>query len=204
MRLGILGPSSGDLVGLACAAQRLLDVAQVDAIVYLGDDQAFDDVVVGWAQEVVDAKPAEDALFTRATVRCLRAKPAEIDAYVAGERARRRLSALRSLGPAGAPCLELLDSRRALLVYDPSTLAAEQLEGAAFIVYGSAPEPVVRTLGGRLFVAPGPIGSPSGGSAVLDDEQGGLRVEVFDDAGDVTLQGFAAGAAAVAEQPGRA
>src|SRR5262249_21235260 len=72
-------------------AQTLLDDVQAEKILYIGDDDAMDRVVSGWARDLVGADPADEALFARAAARCANAAPEAIDAFVASERARLRL-----------------------------------------------------------------------------------------------------------------
>src|ERR1700684_1863158 len=86
MRLGILGPAHDDVIGLARAAQILLDEAHAEKVIYLADDGALERVVVSWAHEIVGANPSDEALFKRAAVRCAKAVPDDIDQFVEGER----------------------------------------------------------------------------------------------------------------------
>ena len=97
MRLGILGPAGEDVVGLARAARLLLDEAHADKVIYVSPDGALDRVVFSWAQAIVGTNPAPEALFLRAAARCAKAAAAEIDQFVALERARARLNVLASL-----------------------------------------------------------------------------------------------------------
>ena len=39
-----------------------------------------------------------------------------------------------------------------------------------------------------MFLSPGPIGSPNGGAALLDDGPGGIRLEILGPNGKVTAQ----------------
>src|SRR4051794_25513144 len=100
MRLGILGPAYDDMIGLARAAQHLLDEAHAEKVIYLSGDGALERVVVSWARELVGADPSGEGLWKRAAMRCSRATPDEIDRFVEGERARQRLNVFYSL-PSG-------------------------------------------------------------------------------------------------------
>lgn len=179
MRLGILGPANDDLIGLARAAQFLVDEAHAEKVIYLCHDRALERVVVSWAREIVGADPSGEASFKRAAARCARAAPAEIDAFVAGERARLRLKAFVSLASVERRTIEILDGRMVLFVYDKAVLDAEDLAAAQLIVYGKSPAPTLERTSGPVFLAPGPIGSPQGGAALLDDGVDGIRMDIL-------------------------
>jgi hypothetical protein len=178
MRLGILGPAQGDLTALGRAAQALLDETQADKILYLGDDDGLDKVVAGWAHDLVGADPGDEGLWSRAAARCAEGTPADIDKFVSSERARLRLQVFATL-PKGSRTIEILDGRVALFVFDKGVLDEEDIVAASLLVFGKSDVPLVRRVGARTFVSPGPIGSPDGGVALLDDGSGGIRVEVL-------------------------
>jgi hypothetical protein len=186
MRLGILGPANGDMIGLARAAQILLDEAHAEKVVYVADDGALDRVVVTWASEIVGANPSGEGLFKRAAARCAQGAPQEIDSFVEGERARLRLSVFVSLPSAQSRTIEILDGRVVLFVYDKATLDEEDIVAAQLLVFGKSREPIIRKVGARVFLTPGPIGCPTGGSAVLDDGADGIRIEILGPGGVVT------------------
>lgn len=194
MRLGVLGPARDNLIGLARAAQYLVDEAHADRVVYMGDDAALERVVVGWARELVGANPTEEALFKRAAARCGKATSGEIERFVEGERARIRLKVFVSLASATSRTIEILDGRVVLFVHDKATLDEEDIVAATLLVFGKSNEPMIRRVGARVFVTPGPIAMGNGGSVLLDDGSGGIRVEVISATGAVTAQDFLAGA----------
>ena len=187
MRLGILGPSYDDLIGLARAAQFLLDEAHAEKIIYLSDDGAMERVVVSWARELVGPNPSGEALFKRAAARCARATPDEIDRFVEAERARIRLSVYFSLPSAESRTIEILDGRVVLFVYDKAMLDEEDIAAAQILVFGKARGPLIKKVGARVFVTPGAIGAPEGGSALLDDGAEGVRIEVLGPGGVVSM-----------------
>jgi hypothetical protein len=195
MRLGILGPANGDLLGLARAAQFLVDDAHCDKVLYLADDGALERVVVGWAREIVGSNPSEEGLFKRAAARCARGSPEEIDRFVDGERSRLRLKVYVSLPAEGSRSIELLDGRVTLFVYDKAALDEEDISAASILVFGKGAEPLIRKVGARIFVSPGPTGAPSGGMAILDDSAGGVKIEILDASGNVTAQDLLAATA---------
>lgn len=195
MRLGILGPANGDLLGLARAAQFLVDEGQAEKVLYLADDGALERVVVGWAHEIVGSNPTEEALFKRAAARCARGSPEEIDRFVDGERSRLRLKVYVSLPAEGSRSIELLDGRVTLFVYDKAALDEEDISAASILVFGKSAEPMIRKVGARIFVSPGPIGSPTGGMAILDDGAGGVKIEILDPSGNISAQDLLAATA---------
>src|SRR5262252_7263206 len=97
MRLGLLGPADGNVEGLGRAAELLLHVVKVDRAIYLGTDGALDEAVARWAKRLVGDDPSDDAAWKRAAQIAMNGTPESIDAFVKGERARRRLRSLESL-----------------------------------------------------------------------------------------------------------
>jgi hypothetical protein len=188
MRLGILGPCQGDLPALAHAAQHLLDEARVERVIYLSEDDALEKIVFSWARDLVGGDPTEDALYDRAAARCATATAAEIDDFVAHERARLRLKVFVSLPRGRSRSLEILDGRVVLFVYDKAMLDEEDISAASLFVFGKSAASVIKKVGARTFLSPGPIGSDTGGSALLDDTGGGLRLEIINGSGVVTAR----------------
>jgi hypothetical protein len=179
VRLGILGPAGGNLHALARAAQTLVDVHRADRVIYLGDDDALDQVVWGWAREIVGDRPDDASLFDRAAQACARADAAHIRHFVELELARGRLRIFSSLPAGPGRTIELLDGRVVLLVYDKASLDEEDIIGASILVFGRSPDYLIKKVGVRTFIAPGFI-EGSGGLATFDDQDGGVRVEIFD------------------------
>lgn len=186
MRLGILGPAHDDLIGLARAAQFLLDEAHAEKVIYLSGDGAMDRVVASWARELVGANPSGEALFKRAAARCARAAPADIEKFVDCERARLRLGVFTSLPSSESRTIEILDGRVVVFVHDKAVLDEEDIAAAQILVYGKSQAPLIKRVGARVFVTPGPIGTPTGGAALLDDGAEGVRVEIVGPGGTVS------------------
>ena len=182
----MLGPAFGDLGGLARAAQLLLDEHRAERVIYLGLDDDLDRVVGAWASELVGANPSDLVIFERAARACAQANPEEIDAFVASERARRRLRVFSSLPPPPGRTIELLDGRVAVLLFDKAHLDEDDIAGASMLVFGKSDAPLVKRVGARTFIAPGRIGAERGGSAVLDDEDVGVRIRIISMTGEVT------------------
>lgn len=183
MRLGILGSAQGDLPALARGAQYLLDFAQAERVIYIGNDDALDRVVASWARSIVGANPSDSALFDRAAERCARGSADDIDEFVAKERALRRLRVLTSVPP-GQRSIEILDRHVILFVYDKATLDTEDIGAAHLLVFGRSPEPLVKRVGSRTFVSPGPASGPAG-VLVLEDVGGGVQIELRRPDGEV-------------------
>lgn len=185
MRLGILGPAQGNLPALARSAQLLLDEVHADKVIYLADDGALDQIVASWAAEIIGANPADQPVFERAAERCAEATSDVIDAFVASERARLRLKVFVSL-PKGRRLIELVGGRVAMFVSDKAMLDDRDMSGATLFAFGNNDESLIMRLGARTFLAPGPIGSLTGGTAVLDDTPSGVHIEIMNSAGMIT------------------
>jgi hypothetical protein len=179
MRLGLLGPAGGDVGALGRAAEFLLNGARVHRAIYLGNDGALDRAVAAWARKLVGDDPSDEGAWRRAADIALTGTPQVIDRFVATERARLRLKALEALPDQVARTIEMVGSRVAILIYDKAQLDEEDIQTANILMYGKSDEALVRKIGGRWFVSPGPIG-PSNGIAVLDDEHEEVTVTFFD------------------------
>lgn len=162
MRLGLVG-ASGDLAALARALRTAVRLS--DRVVYLASDAGFDDVLAGW----VALLPAEGSLRERAAA-VLDADASTLASTIAAELARRELLNVHSLSGASR-AVEILLDRVVLLAADKTDLDEEDLLPASVIAFGRG-EALVRRVGSRVFVAPGPP-SATGGVAVLAEEAGG-------------------------------
>lgn len=196
MRLGLLGPAGGDVGALGRAAEFLLNGARVHRAIYLGNDGALDRAVAAWARKLVGDDPTDDAAWRRAAELTLTGAPATIDRFVATERARLRLKSLEALPAANARTIEMLGDRVAVLIHDKAGLDEEDILAANILAYGKSDGPLVRKIGQRWFVSPGPISSQDGGIAVLDDEKEDIVLTVFDATGKPTQREVLHGARA--------
>lgn len=183
MRLGLLGPAGTDVGALGRAAEFLLNGARVHRAIYLGDDGALDRAVAAWARKLVGDDPSDDAAWRRAADAALAGTAAEIDAFVSSERARLRLKALEALPEEISRTIEMVGDRVAVLIHDKALLDEEDILAANLLFFGKSDAPLVRKIGARWFVTPGPIGSEGGGIAVLDDEGDEIMVTIFDSSG---------------------
>jgi hypothetical protein len=190
MRLGLLGPSEGDIDALARAADHLVDKVGVDRAIYLGIDGALDAAVVQMAARIVGGDPTDDGAWRRAAEVAMAGTPKDIDAFVNAERARRRLRALEGLPrEKNARTVEMIGDRIAVLLYDKSILDEEDIFGANILVYGKSAEPMMKKVGGtRWFVTPGAIGCKGGGAAVLDDAGEEIALSIYAADGALTLR----------------
>ncbi len=185
MRLGLLGPAEGNLVALARAAEFLLNGAKVGRAIYLGDDDALEEVVGTWASSIVGADPSHGAIWDRARHVALDGTPKEIDDFVIAERARLRLRALEEL-PHDGLSVEMFGDRVAVLIHDKGQLDEEDIFSATFLVYGKSDVPLVKAIGARWFLTPGRLGSAGGGVLILDDEGETVLGSVYDTDGNRT------------------
>jgi hypothetical protein len=180
MRLGLLGPAQGNLDGLARTAERMLNGAKVGRAVYLGADDALEDLVELWAESLVGSDPSDAGLWERALVVAANGSPAQLDAFSKSERARRRLRALERLPVPELRTAEMLGERVAVVIYDKAKLDEEDIYSATFLIYGKGDAPLMRKIGPRWFLSPGPIGCPGGGGLVIDDTGDELTATLHD------------------------
>lgn len=183
MRLGLLGPSGGDVTALGRSAEFLLNGARVHRAIYLGNDGALDRAVAAWARKLVGDDPSDDNAWRRAVEAAKGRGHEAIDKFVATERARMRLRTLEALPEGAMRTIEMISDRVAVLIHDKALLDEEDILAANILCYGKSDAPLVKKIGTRWFVSPGPVGCEGGGSAVLDDEQDEVVVTIYDAAG---------------------
>jgi hypothetical protein len=169
VRLGLLGPAEGDLAALARTAELLLNGAKVTRAIYLGADDALEDTVALWAESLVGSDASDKGLWDRAFAIAAEGSPEQIGTFLRSERARMRLKSLESLPQRELRSVEMFGDRVAILVHDKAVLDEEDIFAATFLVYGKSDGPLVKKIGPRWFLTPGPIGPGSGGAVVLDD-----------------------------------
>ena len=188
MRLGLLGPAEDDLDGLARAAEFLVNGAKVEKAIYLGDDGALEDIVEAWAESLVGGDPSDGGIWDRAfdVARC--GTPAEIDAFLKGERGRLRLKTLQSLPRDTLRTVEMFGDRVAVLCHDKGLLDEEDIFSATLLVFGKSDVPLAKKIGTRWFITPGRIGAPGGGALVLDDEADEMTATIYDADGKASIK----------------
>ncbi|HSO40376.1 MAG TPA: hypothetical protein VLT33_47950 [Labilithrix sp.] len=183
MRLGLLGPAGSDVGALGRAAEFLLNGARVHRAIYLGNDGALDRAVAAWARKLVGDDPSDDAAWCRAAEIAAAGSAEQIDKFVQTERARLRLKSLEALPEQIARTIEMVGDRVAVLIHDKALLDEEDILAANLLFFGKSERPLVRKIGARWFVTPGPIGCEGGGIAVLDDEGEDVSVTIYDSVG---------------------
>src|SRR6185295_3299214 len=82
MRLGLLGPSHGDVGALGRGAEFLLNGVRVHRAIYLGNDGTLDRAVAAWARKLVGDDPSDDAAWRRAADIAVEGTPDQIDKFV--------------------------------------------------------------------------------------------------------------------------
>jgi hypothetical protein len=183
VRLGLLGPANGDLAALARAAEFLLNGARVSRAIYLGDDDALEETVGLWAESLVGDDPSDAGVWDRAFEVAATGSPDRIDAFLRGERARLRLKALERLSPEELRSVEMFGDRVAVLIHDKAMLDEEDIFSASYLIYGKSDSPLIRKIGPRWFLSPGPVGQSGSGAIVLDDSVDPIAATLYDSDG---------------------
>jgi hypothetical protein len=183
VRLGLLGPAGGELEDLARSAEFLLNGARVTRAIYLGADDALEETVSLWAESLVGPDPSDDGLWGRAFAVGNEGTPEQIDAFLRRERARMRLKSLERLPQEDLRSVEMFGDRVAILIHDKALLDEEDIFSAALLIYGKSGGPLIKKIGQRWFLTPGPIGCEGGGAIVLDDSDDEVVATVYDAAG---------------------
>jgi hypothetical protein len=183
VRLGLLGPAGDDLATLARSAEFLLNGAKVNRVIYLGADEALEETVALWAESLVGTDASDEGLWNRAFRVAAEGTPDQIDGFLRGERGRLRLKSLEGLPTSELRSVEMFGDRVAVLIHDKALLDEEDIFSATFLVYGKSDGPLVKKIGTRWFLTPGPIGSPGGGALVLDDGNDEVVATLYDGEG---------------------
>lgn len=179
-RLGFIGPvaNDGGSQYLERAAGLLLDDHGASRAIYLGDQRTFEETVASLASQLVGTQPTDDAIWQRAKQLVDSGPPGDIDEFVRREHARNRLRALERLAD-GAPCtIEIVGRSIAVVVHDKSVLDEEDIFSADIVIYGHADAPLVRRIGTRWFITPGPLG-PAGGLCLFDEADDQAHVTIL-------------------------
>jgi len=180
VRLGLIGPANGDLAALARTAEFLLNGARVTRAIYLGDDDALEETVGLWAESLVGPDPSDEGVWERAFEVAVGGSPEQLDAFLRGERARLRLKSLERLSPEELRSVEMFGDRVAVLIHDKALLDEEDIFSASFLIYGRSDSPLVKKIGPRWFLTPGPVGKPGSGAIVLDDSVDPIAATLYD------------------------
>ena len=184
MRFGVLGPANDDLAALEEGASLLLFEYKAEEVIYLGADDALDRLVLEWAERLVGTDPSQDGIWERAARHCSSAKHDEIDRFLAAERRRERLKALKCLPAATSRTVEIFEGRLAVFLHDKALLDEEDILPATLLVFGKSREALVRQVGTRTFISPGEMVSGKSGVILFsDDPSGDLNVSLFEPGG---------------------
>jgi hypothetical protein len=188
MRLGLLGPAKRNLPLLRQRAEFVLSTLKAERAVYLGIDDALDEVVSQWALELVKGDPSDAAVWARAAQLCAKGGSSEIGAFLDAERSRQALKALECLPQANARNVELFGTVVAVLIHDKALLTEEDMLPASILVFGRSSEPIIHRIGQRCFVCPGPLTHDKGGVALLTDgEDGSVTGVIYGADGTCTM-----------------
>ena len=181
MRLGFIGPANTDAVALEQAAKLLICDLEVDAVIYLGEDDALRDFVGTHESEdshhTIEQRVADVAATGSAD---------DIEDVLRQLRGARYLGKLRVAPPAPRRAMEMLDDRIVLIVRNKSTIGEEDVINSNVVVYGDATELMFKRFGPRCFFSPGPL--DVGHVGLLDDqsEAGGVVLKAIDLTGEVS------------------
>ena len=80
----------------------------------------------------------------------------------------------------------MFGDRVAVLIHDKALLDEEDIFSATFLIYGKSDGPLIKKIGPRWFLTPGPVNTPGGGSIVLDDADDEIVATLYDGEGHVT------------------
>lgn len=164
-------------------AELLLNSARVTRAIYLGSDDALEDTVALWAESLVGSDASDQGVWDRAYAMAAEGSPDQIQDFLRSERARLRLKSLENLPVREMRSVEMFGDRVAVLIHDKALLDEEDIFSATFLIYGKSDSPLIKKIGPRWFVTPGPIGGPGGGAIVLDDADDEIVASLYDGEG---------------------
>jgi hypothetical protein len=181
MRLGLIGPAETDAAALEQAAKLLICDFEVDAVIYLGEDDAL--------REFVAAHESDDSGHTieqRVAEVAATGSADDIEDVLRKLRGARYLGKLRVAPPPPTRAMEMLDDRIVLIVRNKSTIGEEDVINSNVVIYGDAKELMFKRFGHRCFFSPGPL--EVGHVGLLDDrsEAGGVVLKAIDLSGEVS------------------
>jgi hypothetical protein len=178
VKLGFVGPARGDLSRLRGLCERLLFEVQVDRVFHLGSDDSLDRAMIGWAEHL-GAPRDDDALLDEVAALAPDAPPEVLDALLAREVKRARLSDVCDVTSSRGSQVEMIEDRVVLITHDRASLDDDDVANALVVVSGAAPRPELRVVGGRATLTPGDL-SRGGHGALLERVGDGLRLAVLD------------------------
>lgn len=188
MRIGFVGPARGNVTRFRELCELLLFDLAVDRVVYLGADDTLDRAVKGWAAQL--GAPADDVSFlTEVALLAPDAPPDVLDDLLTRDGKRQRLADIAGVPDARDRCVEMIEGRVLLMVYDRAVLDEDDITNATVVVYGDALKPDARVIGPRGFLTPGGVASLGGAHvAVVEGLPAGLRMALHDARGRLTQE----------------
>jgi hypothetical protein len=181
VKLGFVGPAHGDLVRLRALCERLLFEVKVDRVYHLGSDDSLDRAMVGWAERL--GAPRDDEALLDEVALLAPDAPAEVlEALLAREAVRARLSDVTDLTAASGCRVEMADDRLVLVAHDRARPDDDDLANALVVVQGSHPRPDLQVANGRVILMPGDV-SRGGHMGLIERVGDRLRVAVLDGRG---------------------
>lgn len=177
MRIGLLGPAEDDQAEFREAVSFLLNDAEADQIVYLGQGDFAERAIEAWIAEI-GGEDAEAEFLARAADLAQSGSPAEIDALLESDSLLTELARIRKIPPPPARAIEMLDDRVVLFVHDKGVLDEDDIANAQLIVYGKGAEADIRRFGKRVFFTPGPL--CGGRVGILESSSEGTMLALYD------------------------
>ena len=183
MKIGLIGPSEGDIAALREATEFLLSEAEADQIIYLGADDAMKRVTADWSADIMDGSSDPRAFLDRAAVLAQEGSPEDILHLLDADAKLKQLANIRTLPPSPSRAIEMLADRILLVVHDKGVLDEEDIANAHVIVYGKSDEILLKKFGSRHFFTPGPLAARK--IAVIEiTEDESIALSVFDPSGE--------------------
>lgn len=151
---------------------------RVDRVIHLGSDDSLDRAMMGWAEHL-GAPRDDDALLDEVAALAPDAPPEVLDALLAREVKRARLSDVCDVTSPRGCQVEMIEDRIVLIAHDRATLEDDDVVNALVVVSGAAPRSDVRVVAGRATLTPGDL-SRGGHAALLERVGDSLRLAVLD------------------------
>jgi hypothetical protein len=152
--IGFVGPARGAEPQLERALTLLAGDPGMRQIVYLGVDDALDQVSERWGARIDEY---QSRVLERAVQLAPEGTAEAIDALLAEPDPGRQATLLRKLPESPKRAVELLDRYVVLAVHDKAVLDEDDIANAHAIAYGRADEPQCKRFGLRGFLTPGPL-----------------------------------------------
>lgn len=182
MKIGLIGPSGGDIPLLSEAIEFLITEADVDQAIYLGRDDSIDKAVSTWAKSIMGESNHEESFFKRAALVAVNGSSQEIERLLEDDDAVKRLHCIRKLPPGHSRAVEMIEDRIITVVHDKSTLQEEDIANATLLVYGKSDQSLLKRFGPRYFFTPGPLSERK--VAVIEAEADGqISVALYEPSG---------------------